>query len=422
MKKRSVIIILFSFLLLSLAAQTSEDSVNSDLITDTTETELQDDFDSIFEEAQDLEEPVVDEAPEANTPLQIITSAFSSMVHFSGNFNGDVGIAYAHLRDEEEGDDNVSGFFSLKNTLNMTVTPVSSFAVRGSLYTGIDNGFTIDVPYFYFDYLLLDRIYISAGKKGISWGNIRLFNSDYYGCETHSGGLYSTGPAHADIFSEDDAPLAMDLRYPWSWGTITLAATGNYTNAVQPNNFNYYGSFEFSVLNTNFNLYAKRPAKNTEPEKNELLGLEIKRTILGFDAYAQGIVRVKDIKSLNSPEGYDYVVATAGFYRLFESFEPNLGFNIEYQHEYNPSSIEKHYDRLAFEGGLKRIGKRKNIKLGVLSHFNITERHGYSGLNLIVSGILPYADWSSKLAVGYGSKYIIPTILASTSVSIALNY
>ena len=383
--------------------------------------EQADDFDSIFAEAEDFSEALTTEE-KAETPAQTVASAFSSMVHFTGSFSGDVGAAYAHLRDEDEGDDDVSGFFSLKNTLNMTVSPVSTFAVRGSLYTGIDNGFTLELQKLYFDYLLLDHVYISAGKKSISWGNIRLFNSSYYGEGTHSGGLYCTGPRYADIFYEDGVPLALDIRYPWSWGTLTFAATGNNTDKVKPDNFNYYGSLEVSVLNTNINLYAKRPAKNTEPVRTNLAGLEIKRTILGYDTYAQGIVRVKDLKNLGSPDGYDYVVATAGLYRLFDSFEPNIGFNIEYQHEWNPSSEKEHYDRIAFEGGLKRMGKKKNLKLGLLSHYNITENHGYSGLNFIVSGVLPYADWSNKVAVGYGSKYEIPTVLVSSSIALSLDY
>ena len=411
MKKISILL-LISFFSLSLFAQDFEADDSGDF----------DDFDSIFAEAEDLDQAVVEEEKKPETAAQVVASAFSSMVHFSGSFSGDVGIAYAHLRDEDDDDDNASGFFSLKNTLNMTVTPASSFAVRGSFYTGIDNGFKFDVSSLYFDYLLLDRIYISAGKKSISWGNIRLFNSSYYGEGTHSGGLYCTGPRYADIFSEDGAPLAMDIRYPWSWGTLTFAATGNSTDSVKPNSFNYYGSLEFSVLNTNFNLYAKRPAKNTDPVRTNLAGLEIKRTIFGFDTYAQGLVRIKDIKSFNKVEGYDYVVATAGLYRLWESFEPNLGFNIEYQHEWNPSSEREHYDRIAFEGGLKRIGKNKNVKVGVLSHYNFTENHGYSGLNLLVSGVLPYADWSNKVAVGYGTKYEIPTVLVSTSIALSLDY
>ena len=409
MKKLSILLLLLSFSAFSLFSQDSE-------------ADGMDDFDSIFESAQDLEEPVVEEKKETETASKSAASVFSSMVHITGKFNGEIGAAYVHMRDEEEGDDDFSGFFSLKNTLNMTVKPVNSFAIRGGLYTGIDNGFKVSVPYFYFDYLLLNHVYISAGKKSISWGNVRLFTSDYYGCEKHTKCLYSTGPRYANIFSEDDVPLAVDIKYPWSWGTLTFAVTGGTDSSIKLDNFNYYGSLEFSLLNTNLNIFAKRPAKNTQPERNEIYGLEIKRTILGFDTYAQGLARIKDYNSLNNPDGYEYVTGTAGLYRLFDSFEPNIGFNIEYQYEFNPATEEEHFHRLAFEGGVKRIGKKKNVKFGVLSHYNITEKHGYSGLNLIISKLLPYADWSNKVAVGYGSKYEIPAVIVSSSITLALDY
>lgn len=418
MKKISLLLLIFSFFAFSLFSQENE------FIEE-------DDFDSIFEEAEDIEESVVEEKTENKTPFQVFTSAFSSMVHFSGSFSGEAGVIYVHMRDNDDNDNDVSGFVTLKNTLNMTVSPVSSFAIRGSLYTGIDNKFTAEIKSLYFDYLLLNRVYISAGKKSISWGNIRLFdNTDYYGDETKLFNmcLYKTGPAYANIFAEDSAALTLDIRYPWSWGTLTFAITGNLSSDIKPNNFNYYGSIELSVLNTNINLYVKRPEKATKiagtqtPLKTNLAGLEIKRTIFGFDTYAQALVRVKNINNLGSEAGYDYVLATAGLYRLFDSFDPNIGFNIEYQHEYNPSKPNKHYDRIAFEGGIKRMGKNKNMKLGVLSHFNITELHGYTGLNFLLSGVLPYADWSNKLVVGYGSKYEIPAFMFSTSISLALDY
>ncbi len=421
MKKTAVLFLIAALFNISLFAQTFE--------TDGTEVaEEFDDFDSIFDEAEDVEAPLVSEETSSGNggAVQVISSAFSSMVHFSGNFTGEVGLLYAHRKgsdaDGNEKNDDVSGYFSLKNVLNMSVVPSNIFSIRGSLETGVDNGFSASVTSLYFNYLLLDRIYISAGKKGISWGNIRLFNSDYYGCGTHSYCLYSTGPKHADIFGEDGAPLALDVRYPWSWGTLTFAATGYMGTSVAPNNFNYYGSLEFSLLNTNFNLYVKRPAKNTVPVRTNLAGLEVKRTILGFDTYVQGIARVKDIKNLSSKEGWDYVVATAGLYRLFDSFDPNIGFNIEYQYEFCPDAPDEHSNRIAFEGGLKRLGKNKNIKIGVMSHYNFTENHGFSALNFIVSGVLPYADWSNKFGAGYGSKYEIPAFMISTSISLALDY
>ena len=439
MKKISFLLILLSIFSFSLMAQELEsDSENfeeSDEIAENDEFTDFDDFDSIFEDAEDVEAPVVEEKPAA-APQQIFSSAFSSMVHFSGKFTGDVGLAYVKNEADNVNDekDKPSGYFTLKNTLNMLVKPNNIFVIHGSIDTGIDYGFNLSVSSLYFDYILFDHLYITAGKKSLSWGNLRLFNnSTYYGVATHSGGLYSTGPRYVDIFAEDGAQLSLELRYPWTFGTITFATTTNQTSSLEIDNMNYYGSIEVSLFNTNINLFAKRPEKASakdpatgveDPEKRKmnLVGLELKRTIFGFDTYMQTIARIKGFNNLTSSEGYQYIVATAGLYRLWDAFDPNVGFNIEYQHEFNTTTPEKHYDRLAFEGGIKRLGKKKNIKFGVISHYNITEKHGYSGLNFIISGICPYADWTNKFAVGYGDKYENPIYIFSSAISLALDY
>lgn len=380
-----------------------------------------DDFDSVFEDAEDFIEPVEEKSEKPQLiPMQVVASAFSSIVHFSGDFNGEAGVAY--IRTNE---DLVSGVLSIKNTLNMAVTPAPVFSLRASLYTGYDNGFSIELKSFYFDYFLLNKLFISAGKKTLTWGYPRIFcNSTYYGCDVHSNCLYSTGPLLTNIFAEDTAPISFEIRYPWTTGTITFVATGQFNQKIQPDAFSYYASIELSLLNTSLNFFEKRPAKisSSDSNKNDLIGFEIKRTILGFDTYAQGIYRVRDYSKIDSIDGCDYVVATAGFYRLFDSFDPNIGINIEYQYEFDPKSENMHNHRIAFEGGLKRIGKHKNMKLGLMSHYSFTDMHGFTALNFLVSGLIPYADWSTKAAVGYGKKYSNPVFMVSTGLSLALTY
>lgn len=411
MKKVFITLFLILFSLFTVSAQ--EEFIESD------ETEVFDDFDSIFDEASDVDEAIVEEEEaKPSTPIQIIASAFSSMVRFSGNFTADASLVYAYVNETK-----FSGALTVKNTLYMTVTPVSSFNIRGSFYTGYDNGFSVTVPTFYFDYFLLNRLFISAGKKSIAWGYTRLFNdSTYYGCNKHSICLYSTGPLYTNIFADDTSLMCVEIRYPWTTGTLTFAATGNFNGDIRPEGFNYYGSLEFSVFNTSINLFGKKPAQPSKEVIPLLGGLEVKKTILGFDTYAQGICKVNNAKMMNKRAGYDYIVATAGFYRLFDSFDPNIGLNLEYQYEFSPNAEKKHIHRVAFEGGLKRLGSKKNMKIGVMSHFNFTELHGFSGLNFIVSGLFPYADWTTKAAIGYGEKYGTPVFMVSSGLALALDY
>lgn len=400
-----------------------ETEINQEEFSDASEAEALsdfDDFDSIFNDAEDLDEAVKEETEtKTSTPVQILVSAFSSMVRFSGKFTADAGVAFFHTNE-----DKFSGVLTINNTLYMTVSPIDSFSVRGSFETGYSNGFTITVPTLYFDYFLLNRVFISAGKKSLSWGYPRLFNdSSYYGSGIHSYCLYYTGPLYCNIFNGDGSPLCLEIRYPWSTGTITFAATGSFNGEIKPERFNYYGSLEFSVFRTSINLFVKRPSVSSPEDGNLLGGMEVKRTIFGFDTYIQGIGYLNDIKKFTSSRGYNYIVCTTGLYRLFDAFDPNIGFNLEYQFEFLPNPENRSTcHRLAFEGGLKRLGKNKNMKLGIISHFNISELHGYTGLNFAVSGILPYADWTTKAAVGYGKKYNAPVFMMSTGLSLALDY
>ena len=61
-----------------------------------------DDFDSMFEVAEDVEEAVVEEKTSDTASGQIFSSAFSSVVHFSGAFTADVGLAYINKAKENE--------------------------------------------------------------------------------------------------------------------------------------------------------------------------------------------------------------------------------------------------------------------------------------------------------------------------------
>ena len=120
MKKISFVFLILSLFSFSLLAQEADLEAEVEITADN-ETEFEDefdDFDSIFDDAQDIEEPVAAEEPVEKAPVQIITSAFSSMVHFSGKFTGDVGLAYVKNEADNVNDekDKPSGYFTLKNT------------------------------------------------------------------------------------------------------------------------------------------------------------------------------------------------------------------------------------------------------------------------------------------------------------------
>ena len=62
----------------------------------------------------------------------------------------------------------------------------------------------------------------------------------------------------------------------------------------------------------------------------------------------------------------------------------------------------KNAHALAFDGGLKKLGKNHNIKLGVEYSHNITNKTGYIKPGILVSGIFPGCDWKNGVKWDYG--------------------
>lgn len=339
-----------------------------------------DDFDSIFDDAGG------DVEVEQTTPVIPAASSSSSGISFTGHFAGDVGLSAIIIEKPDFG-----GYLSLDNTLYMTVRPAPVVNIYGALNTSLSNKFSLDLSYLYFDYMLFDRVFISAGKKNLSWGYTRLFKN-------------------GNIMEDTNGQLNAEFRFPWSTGTFTFVGAYDYkllSDNPSYKDISYAFSLEQTVLHTSVNLFAKINGLS-------LAGLEIKRTIFGFDCYGQAYVNIADYKKLNQKAGYGQVIATAGFYRLWDGFDPNLGINIEYQYSGN--------HKIALQGGIKRIGKRKNMKAGIDWNHDFTSKDGNVTAAFIIDGVLPYASWKNALSVDYGSATGKTKFTLGSVISLSLDY
>ena len=354
-----------------------------------------DDFDSIFDDAG------ADVEVEQATPVIPAASSSSSGISFTGHFDGDVGLS-AIIKDKPD----FGGYIALKNMLYMDVKPNPSVGIHGALETSLDNKFSIGLTYFYFDYLLFDRIFISAGKKSLTWGYTRLF-------------------ADGNIMADTNGMLNAEVRFPWSSGTLTLVGAYNYallTSTPSYTDITYAASLEQTIGHTSAHLFAKKYGKSETSggvHKSPVAGLELKRTILGFDFYAQGAARLPGFKS------FEGVNAIAGFYRLWDGFDPNIGINIEYEYKYiqNPADGQNaHNNLLWLQWGIKRIGKKKNMKGAVDWQHNFTDSNGKVTAAFIVDGLFPYASWKNGVEVSYSPACKIPEFKIATTISLSLDY
>ena len=360
-----------------------------------------DDFDSIFEDAgEDIE-------VEQSAPAVVPAATSSSGIVFTGHFSGDIGLSAVIIEKPDLG-----GYISLDNTLYMTVRPAPVVSINGAINTSLSNKFSIGLSYLYFDYMLFDRVFISAGKKSVSWGYTRLFGN-------------------GNIMADTNGQLNAEIRFPWSTGTATFVGAYNYaalSSSPSYKDITYALSIEQTVLHTSVNLFAKKYGQSETSDgvhKHPLAGLEIKRTILGYDIYAQGVTRLADYKKLNSKNGYECVTATTGFYKLWDGFDPNLGINIEYQYNWTPSvaSVSSpHNHKIMLQGGIKRIGKNKNMKGGVDWNHNFSGNDGNVTAAFIIDGILPYASWKNAVSVDYGPSVGKTKFTIGSVISLSLDY
>lgn len=369
-----------------------------------------DDFDDIFAEAP--EDIQVEQTSPVVPAADSTASKQNSFLSFTGHLGADLGLACVVTNNFDFG-----GYFDFKNILYMNVRPSSNLSLHGSLTTSFENKFTLDLSSLYLDYMAFDRLFISVGKKDVAWGYTRLFPSGNIMGDTNNSGDTKV--------STDN--LNAELRLPWRTGTATFVGSYNYgkkTEATAPGykDITYALSIEQTIGHTSLNLFGKYYG-NSQKElggvnKNPLAGLEVKRTIAGFDFYAQGLTRFADY--------IENVQGTCGFYRLWDNIIPNFGINIEYQYIWTPDNASlqapEHSHVVMLEGGIKRIGKKKNMKCGINWKHDFNSNDGKVEFAYIIDGVFPYASWKNAVSVTYEPSVKKTEAVIGSVISIALDY
>lgn len=404
--KRICISVFLFFLSLMAFCQSDEDILNSNI-------------DDLFSEVDDIEVPVIEEKP--------APAGFQSVpLTFSGSLTTDLGIGYIWNKDSSN---KKNGYFAFDNYIFFSAFPISNAGVRGTVKTSFPD-FNFNLYELYLDYLLLDKIYITAGKKETCWGYVRIFTTSE---DDEEKELKNKLSFETNILSDSRNGMSIQIRIPFWTGTITGIALYNGNNS-EPGlrDMSYAGSLEITILNTSLNFFGRMfPEKKSPqaPENNGLkVGSEIKKSLFGADFYVQFLSQfsnnqyAKDlVKKFDfSKESFGDVVYTAGFYRLWDEFDPQIGINIEFQDDYAP--LENfHQRRVAVDGGIKRLGPHKNIKIGMEWIHSITDKDGYLKPGLIVSGVAPWVDWDTGVKFEYENG-TVSKITAGTYLRFNINY
>lgn len=454
------------------------DDFGSEVFESEAEDSSDDEFDdlaNLFNESEDIEDAVTSDADSQNG--KITDSDLFKSLTLTGSLNADFGgfVNYEFTKDDWDG----GGVFLISNTLYLSARASKDLSINGSFTTSLSNKFAIELNTLYFDYLIKDLIFVTAGKRSFSWGYPILFNNgDLFGSGTNTYGLPYVGPSYTNVLEITNNHAVFQMKIPWTSGTYTAMAMYDFdklTGNVSWKYMSYATSLEFTILNQAINIFArtyayeetKKEAENvektavisntestsesqtnienvttetveTESEKKErelkdakfgywmhpIIGLETKRTILGIDFYGQGQFRLQDFNTVDK-RNIDYIIGTGGFYKLIDSFDPNIGIAAEYQYVFDPNmhkESEIHNHKIAVEFGLRRMGRDKNLKLGIDWGHNFSTNNGLVAGAFYISNIFRHGQWKNIIGMSYDKNFTNRKIMFGSIISINMNY
>ena len=403
----------------------AEDSVLEDEV-------WEDPFADLFNEAEDISV----ENQEPATPVSIAATAeeeavpkniFFKPLTFYGHLEAEVGVSGIF----HDAKPQFLGFLLFKNDLSLSARVSKNLGMNGTLSVQYPS-FAVNISTLYFDYLLLDKVYVSGGKKTINWGYVQLFNDmSFFDFNFHQEFEQTKKYVPTNILSDSGNMISLHVQLPVWTGTISgvvLYPIGRNT-APGFGDFVYAGSVEIMLWNTAINLFGrKNPSGDRELSANgvhkaPVLGLELKRSAFSVDMYGQVVVGIQNFKALGNKNGYESVISTVGFYRVWDRIRPKIGVSLEYQYVYAPHSATAHIHRTAFLGGLSSLGPKKNMKVALTWNHQYIVNDGSLKLGLTVNNALPHANWKAGLEMAYGQEFgTIPRFTLATSVVLLMDY
>ncbi|EID83951.1 hypothetical protein MSI_26450 [Treponema sp. JC4] len=239
------------------------------------ETELalesfDEDFDAMFEDAQDTTAVVVQE-PEK--PVKKSDGTFP--LKFSGHLDSEFGVGYIYHEGygTTEAVNKPNGYFTFTNYLYLSARPNPWSTIHGTFAIGFPS-YTYGINECYFDYIINNMVYITAGKKSTTWGYTRLFTVSSNANDMKTRDYDAIKAQNTNILSDSGSGTTFMLRVPFWTGTITGLCLYNGSN-TQPSfeDMKFAGSIEIVVAKISMNLFARKETEkdgtlvNTETGK-----------------------------------------------------------------------------------------------------------------------------------------------------------
>ena len=369
------------------SADSSNEADSSDSLSEFDDFE---DFDDLFSDAQDEEVAESKSAPAPEKSQQVIS--------FSGALESDLGVGFISNNEDYF---TPGAAFSLSNYFYMTARANDVFNLKATLYTVLPT-FQLNLKELYFNYLICDTVYLQAGKRAITWGNLELLTNNIL---ADSASCTSASIAFT-IWKFDFSGVAM---YNYNWDKSYKPTKENLAVAAS-----FGGAFGFFQ----FNAFGRRWA-TADPNRLPLgLGLETKISIKGYDLYNQTVVNAHYY--IHNPENnyINKIVCTSGFMKDWD--DPRIGVIVEYRYIYYDETdypkAEKNNHRIYAKFGISRLFKNTS-KFGVSAWHDITAHKGYISPGYIYTA-LPSAD----IEVGLPITYTSDTWEVTPAVNLAISW
>lgn len=362
------------------AESTSEDLSAFDDITGF------DDFDSLFDDATDTDQAITSEkdvlsAGTVQKAPQIVT--------FFGSMDASVG--WAQMLKPES---NYSPYSAFDAVFGFTARPSDVLTIKGSVYTSFP-AFNISLYTFYFDYILLGKYYITAGRTKTNWGNSAIFDTNILDDEGNSAVNNVLNPDKYSAAKEFTILLTVPVGAGSFQGLSAFSGTSTEDGYAQ---FMWYAaSFEYPVFGTSVKLFARTWADADQYRMDPLAGIELTGDFFDFHLYAHGELNAP--KDDISADGITHRKLVAGIGRRFEEPAPKIAFDIEYLQEFWKNRDYTTH-QVSFQGKWSSLAGTK-VSAGVKLFHDIKEHYGEVLPGISISG-LPHATLDLGLPVCYG--------------------
>ncbi|MBQ0004033.1 MAG: hypothetical protein KBT21_10920 [Treponema sp.] len=293
---------------------------NSSLLN--TEQELED-FDDLFNDVADTNEAVTTPSVEA---AQKAKTEEKKGIQFFGQIEADLGGQLKYNPFDTQ------PLASCNTYISFTGRPTDYFAIKGTLLAKFpyENALKLDLYELYFDYTFLNFAYITVGKKVVTWGHSKVFDSNIL--TDQSLNVDTTKILYRKEKEFDDGSYRVVVNVPLAHFSLTgIASYDNYgDNDLLMSKITYAGLIEINFWKMSLGLFGRKWAEYDKKGCDPAFGAELSCDLGDFHCYLMGYGHVN-----TKVKGFPISRAkgTASLWWATTD-KVDMGFVIEYQTGY----------------------------------------------------------------------------------------